>query len=164
MSTSIATGVFLGTLGSVCINAGQNLQSLGMSQLAERDEEMISATTAPSTQELRGVAFNSSPATGAEPLGSCQSITWVVGTAVFASGSLLNFAAFAFAPQSMLASLEGVQFVSNVILGKLLLGKVVTPMMYAGTAVVVAGVLLTVLSASKVHATNILFTSNLTSS
>jgi len=148
----------------VCINAGQNLQSLGMSQLAERDEEMISATTAPSTQELRGVAFNSSPATGAEPLGSCQSITWVVGTAVFASGSLLNFAAFAFAPQSMLASLEGVQFVSNVILGKLLLGKVVTPMMYAGTAVVVAGVLLTVLSASKVHATNILFTSNLTSS
>ena len=33
----------------------------------------------------------------------------VVGTTVFIVGSLLNFTAFAFAPQSVLASLEGIQ-------------------------------------------------------
>ena len=47
-----------------------------------------------------------------------QSVTWIVGTVVFVSGSLLNFCSYAFAAQSMLASLESVQFVTNLIFGK----------------------------------------------
>ena len=34
------------------------------------------------------------------------------------AGSLVNFASFGFAPQSLLASLGSVQFISNVIFGK----------------------------------------------
>ena len=81
---------------------------------------------------------------------SCESPVWVVGTVIFISGSLLNFAAFAFAPQSILASLEGIQFVTNVLFGQFVLGSTITPLMYAGTCVTIAGVLITVLSASVV--------------
>ena len=50
-----------------------------------------------------------------------QSITWVIGTVVFVSGSLLNFASYAYAAQSMLASLESIQFVTNLIFGRFML-------------------------------------------
>jgi hypothetical protein len=69
---------------------------------------------------------------------------------VFVTGSLLNFAAFAFAPQSILASLEGIQFVTNVAFGKCVQGKHISKSMYAGTVVTIIGVVLTVLSASVV--------------
>lgn len=54
-------------------------------------------------------------------------------------GSILNFVSFAFAPQSLLAALGSVQFVANVIFGKLLLD--ITPSFLIGfsTAVIVAG-------------------------
>ena len=46
-----------------------------------------------------------------------------MGTGVFVLGSLLNFASYGFAAQSLLASLEAVQFVTNVAFGRLALGK-----------------------------------------
>jgi len=42
---------------------------------------------------------------------TCESPVWIVGTVIFISGSILNFVAFAFAPQSILASLEGIQVI-----------------------------------------------------
>jgi hypothetical protein len=45
-------------------------------------------------------------------------------------GSAINFVAFAFAPQSTLASLEGVQFVSNVLFSRIFLKKHVSKKMY----------------------------------
>jgi uncharacterized membrane protein len=68
-----------------------------------------------------------------------DSITWIVGTIIFVSGSLLNFASYAFAAQSMLASLESVQFVTNLVLGKLLLKAKITETMLAGTILTVTG-------------------------
>ena len=44
------------------------------------------------------------------------------GTSVFLSGSLLNFWSYGFAPQSVLAALESVQFVTNILFGKFMLG------------------------------------------
>lgn len=38
-----------------------------------------------------------------------KSTTWRIGTTIFVSGALLNFASYAFAAQSMLASLESIQ-------------------------------------------------------
>ena len=58
---------------------------------------------------------------------------------MFVSGSLLNFASYAFAPQSMLASLESVQFVTNILFGKFMLKAKVTSKMYIGTGVTVLG-------------------------
>jgi hypothetical protein len=46
----------------------------------------------------------------------------VFGTSVFLSGSLLNFWSYGFAPQSVLAALESIQFVTNILFGKFMLG------------------------------------------
>lgn len=43
---------------------------------------------------------------------------WYIGAFLLVAGSLVNFASFGFAPQSLLASLGSVQFISNVIFGK----------------------------------------------
>lgn len=43
---------------------------------------------------------------------------WYCGAMLLVLGSLVNFASFGFAPQSLLASLGSVQFVSNVVFGK----------------------------------------------
>lgn len=43
---------------------------------------------------------------------------WYCGATLLGIGSLVNFASFGFAPQSLLASLGSVQFVSNVVFGK----------------------------------------------
>ena len=51
------------------------------------------------------------------------------------SSSVLSFFSFA---------LSFSQFVTNVLFGKLVLGKEVTNLMYGGTAVIVLGVVLTV--------------------
>jgi len=78
-----------------------------------------------------------------------QSVTWVVGTIIFVSGSLLNFASYAFAAQSMLASLESIQFVTNLIFGKFMLGATVTQTMLAGTCLIVTGTVMAVQFSSK---------------
>ena len=49
-----------------------------------------------------------------------------------------------------MSSLLRVQFVTNVLFGKLMLGKEISNSMWAGTAVTIVGVVLTVLSASVV--------------
>ena len=43
---------------------------------------------------------------------------FVIGTVIFISTSILNFAAFSLAPASLLAPLESLQFVTNLIFGK----------------------------------------------
>lgn len=82
-------GIIVGVAGSVAINMGNNLQSLGMQQLEEeswRNGEEGPVSRPPS-----------------------DSKTWVIGTVVFVSGSLLNFGSYSLAPQSLLASLEAIQ-------------------------------------------------------
>jgi hypothetical protein len=48
----------------------------------------------------------------------------------FFSGTIFNFLSYGFAPQSLLASLESVQFVTNMIFGHYLLGERITRSMY----------------------------------
>jgi hypothetical protein len=78
-----------------------------------------------------------------------QSLTYNIGTFIFVAGSLLNFASFAFAAQSMLASLESIQFVTNLLFGKFLLGAHVTQTMMAGTCLTVTGTIVAVQFSSK---------------
>jgi hypothetical protein len=152
---STALGIVLGALGSVAINTGNNLQSLGMAQLEAQAADAKAAAAAAAGDDYRGqttplgdgqeeaagdceagTVVVSQPAGRAkegegkgsgeekeEELDTCKSPVWVVGTVVFITGSLLNFVAFAFAPQSILASLEGIQFVTNVLFGKFVLGS-----------------------------------------
>ena len=50
----------------------------------------------------------------------------MIGTCIFISGSLTNFASYPFAPASILAALEAIQFVTNVFFGYFVMEKHVT--------------------------------------
>ena len=158
-------GVTLGLLGSVAINTGNNIQSLGLKALQSQEKvEPEPTAIVKRTSSLpslpwqspcrgRGSILKSNSVPWLSPTrpkthpveneeefvvvkvgrkSPFQSVTWVIGTIIFVSGSLLNFVAFAYAAQSMLASLESVQFVTNLLFGKFLLGAHVTQTMLAG--------------------------------
>ena len=70
---------------------------------------------------------------------------WLVGTIIFVLGSLFTFAAFGFAAQSLLASLESVQFISNVIFAKTVHKHVITRRMLVSTLSILCGNVLVVI-------------------
>mmetsp|Transcript_4772 Transcript_4772/g.10253 ORF Transcript_4772/g.10253 Transcript_4772/m.10253 type:complete len:583 (+) Transcript_4772:116-1864(+) len=158
-------GVTLGLLGSIAINTGNNIQSLGLKSI--REKVVPSEKDSPSRKTSKRYSLSllsptksqiapsyedegSAPHVGdvgdRSPIGS---IIWLLGTFIFVSGSLLNFASYAFAAQSMLASLESVQFVTNLLFGKFLLGAQVTRAMFGGTFLTVVGTVLAVQFSSK---------------
>lgn len=121
----VAFGIFLGLAGSLFINTGNNLQSLGMHQAdIDRGQDEDEADL-------------------------CKNKTWLIGTVVFVAGALLNFASYGFAPQSTLASLESIQFVSNLFFGWYLLEKTISQKMMFGTSLTVGGTVLAVVFSSK---------------
>ena len=79
-------GVSMGVCGSIGINIGQNLQAAGIQSLDMEDR------TKPH-----------------------KSRTWIIGTTIFVVFSLINFAALALAPASVLTPLESIQFVTNAL-------------------------------------------------
>jgi len=133
-------GLILGLLGSLGINIGNNVQALALSNME------IKLAGKLSDQEDEKVDLKLSP---------CKNFMWVCGTTVFVLGSVINFVAFAYAPQSMLASLEGVQFVSNVLFSRFVRKAHVPTRGYVGTVLIVCGTILIVLGSEK---NGILFT------
>jgi len=125
----VAFGILLGLGGSLFINTGNNLQSLGM-------------------HEAQGAQVDGGGDELEQP-NLCKNKTWVIGTVIFVSGALLNFASYGFAPQSTLASLESIQFVSNLFFGWWLLEKEISQRMMFGTALTVGGTVLAVVFSSK---------------
>lgn len=117
-SSSTMIGVLMGLTASVGINAGQNLQALGLSV----------------SEEVRAKPYLSK--------------MWRVGMAVFITGSFLNFAAFSFAASSILVPLEAVQFVTNVVFNKFVNKKVIPTRMLVGVFLAVSGVALSVVFGS----------------
>ena len=157
-------GVTLGLLGSIAINTGNNIQSLGLknAQVNEKVAPDVEPTS-PDAQKKQSIPWLSPKGVKTAPYdnddefsvvtvakqGPLVSPTWIVGTVIFVSGSLLNFASYAFAAQSMLASLESVQFVTNLLFGKFMLGARVTQTMMAGTLLTVTGTIMAVQFSSK---------------
>lgn len=135
MSTT-AVGIVLGLVGSIAINVGNNLQSRGMYELEHHNRSSNIKDRQSSLWD--GIQED-----------ACQSTKWVVGTFVFITGALVNFASYGFAPQSTLATLESIQFVSNLFLGKILQEKKIERRMYFGTFVTVVGTILAVSCSSK---------------
>ena len=187
ISVKTILGIVLGLLGSICINTGQrrarssplflpadrltsrdvsgvrtflrscvgnNIQSYGLHKLEAAElKKKLDA----------GEKTNAHEHPKVEP---CQSKIWIMGTCIFVSGSLLNFASYAFAAQSLLASLEAIQvrpcsrrprsaprgrpslpspqFVSNTVFGKFVHKAVITTRMYLGTTLIVVGTLVVV--------------------
>ena len=67
-----------------------------------------------------------------------------VGTICFVSASLINFLAFAFAPASILAPLESLQFVSNLLFAKFVNKVALTSRMIWGCCGVIFGLALAI--------------------
>ncbi len=158
-------GVTLGLLGSIAINTGNNIQSLGLKSIREKvvpsENDSQPRTTSkrhslnllsPTKSQIAPSYEDERSASQVVDIGDrspIKSIIWILGTFIFVSGSLLNFASYAFAAQSMLASLESVQFVTNLLFGKFLLGAQVTRAMFGGTFLTVVGTVLAVQFSSK---------------
>lgn len=118
---SPAIGIILGLFASISINAGNNLQSLGM-----RESKKLGEDSKPRNSKY-----------------------WVLGTVIFVLGGLTNFASYGFAPQTTLASLESIQFVTNLFFNKYLLDQEITHKMMLGTAFTVCGTVMAVMFSSK---------------
>ena len=67
-----------------------------------------------------------------------------LGTAMFALSSIINFAAFPFAPAAVLAPLESIQFVSNLLFARFVNKREITAKMYIGSSLIIGGTVLTV--------------------
>lgn len=128
-------GVILCVTGSIMLNCGNNLQSLGLQGKPIKVDN-------PHEPEKEGSSPEDSRT---EP----NKAIWRVGTALFFTGSVFTFASFGFAPQSMVASLEAVQFVSNVIFGKCVLGAEVTKKVLCGSLLIVGGCILAVANSNS---------------
>ena len=111
----VPLGILMGIAGSVGINVGQNLQAGGLAALPEEQR--------------------SNP---------CRSRIWIVGQAVFIAFSLLNFAALALAPSSVLMPLESIQFITNIVYNRFVNHKLVTRLMLAGVISTLVGTVLSV--------------------
>lgn len=64
---------------------------------------------------------------------------WRIGAALFALGSIINFLSLGMAAQTLLAILGGVQFVSNIFFGRLILHEKVTFAAVIGTIFIIVG-------------------------
>lgn len=94
---SPAIGIILGVVGSIGINVGMNMQSLG-------------AISLPEGQQNR----------------PWKSKMWLLGLFTFLACTVANFVAFMFAAASILVPLESIQLVSNVIFNRVV-NKVEVP-------------------------------------
>lgn len=69
----------------------------------------------------------------------------IVGFSLFFLGSVVNFGSFAFAAQSLLASLGGVQFICNCFFGHFILGETITIKHIFATMLLTLGVIIAVI-------------------
>ena len=85
-----------------------------------------------------------------EKIEPSESRVWKIGTVIFVSGSLLNFTSYGFAAQQLLASLEAIQFVSNVVFQRFILGRRdISNKIYAGSVLTLVGCATAVSFSSK---------------
>ena len=128
--------------------AGNNYQAKGLADLhhltIEKELDEADPTDAKKHEEIID-KINSEEM----EVDGLASRTWVIGTVVFVSGSLLNFASYGFAAQSLLACLEAIQFVTNILFSKFLLGVDVSPKQWTGTAIITLTVLVCIWFAGK---------------
>lgn len=69
---------------------------------------------------------------------------WLVGTCFFFSGTIAVFISYSFAPQSLIAPLGSVQFVSNIFFAKWIHKSPITRRMLVATSVILIGIALVV--------------------
>jgi len=115
--------VLLNVTGSVVLNLGTNVMKLAHNIRQHRDEQLKESNASQDNEKVR----------------SPRPKVWYFGIIFFIVGSLVTFSSFGFAPQSLLAALGSVQFVSNVIFGSVILKEKVTRRIILGTTLILSG-------------------------
>lgn len=139
-----AIGVALAALAAVVSNVGLNLQKWQHNRLSAEHERLVSE----SRSSAKG---SSSPSSGGEDAlpppakpGYASERVWQLGLFLIALGSLFDFAALAFAAQSVVAPLGSLTLVSNVVVAPWLLGERRTRKDVVATAFIVCGAAMSV--------------------
>ena len=140
---SFVYGVILVIVGAVGGNLGNNLVSLGHKESFQKEKACSKKVANLSVGDETLNETEKSVKVDEEEDKSC--ISWTnIGRLVFVLGSLFNFAGFAFGAQSLLSSLESVEFVSNVVFVHYVHHEPVTLRMTLATLAIVAGNVLVV--------------------
>lgn len=129
-------GVTMNLLGSIILNVGTNFMKFGF--IIKKQLEA------------------SEPGPGADTVGLLDKKVptprvWYIGVALMVLGGITVFASLGFAPQSLLAPLGSIQFVSNVFLGRFLLKERVTMRVVVATALLMLGSALSVAFGDHEH-------------
>jgi uncharacterized membrane protein len=111
----VILGIVIHVVGSVGINIGQNIQAMALDALGDQQHK------------------------------PWKSKLWVIGMVTFGVSSIVTFGALALASASILVPLESVQFVVNIAFNKIIRKKSITPKMYAGVVMIMAGIALFVI-------------------
>ncbi len=134
-------GAILVLFGTVGQNLGNNIVSVAH-QAGHREEDALESN-------LKSIV--ESEETEKDENNAGEEKTWVerhlwaIGTFIFVSGSLCNFVSFGYAAQSLLASLQSVQFLSNMLFAKVVHKETLTWTMIGATFVIICGNVLVVL-------------------
>ena len=151
----IGCGIFLGTLGSVLINLGNNMQALAMhraNSIKAKARWAALADRLPIVGKDGQITSVADAAMAATPLYNDETLAtlrrWrrvkAIGTFIFLFGSIVNFVAFAFAAASVLAPLEAVQFITNLVFGKCVHGHKISRKMKIGSVLTAIGTIIAV--------------------
>jgi hypothetical protein len=157
-------GIILIIAGSLGNNLGNNLVSLDHAQKREDCKKKKRKTRLDSTDyndcEQAETDRNENSEIGSpkkEDETAPRKSYRVIGTVIFIFGNLFTFGSFGFGAQSLLASLESIQFVSNLFFAKYVHKETCTRrMMVATLSIIVGNVLVVIFS---VHQAKV-FTSN----
>lgn len=158
MASSEYLGVALVLIGSVGNNLGNNLVSMG--HRVEHVKETKPSSVLPATQNndmsltTDGTQSNIPGGNGPDEEEEEEEeedpgcISWrTLGVIVFVLGNIINFGSFAFGSQAVVASLDSIQFVSNVAFAKFIHKEVITWRICIATTSIVVGNLMVVLFA-----------------
>ncbi len=148
-------GVVLVLAGSIGQNLGNNLMSLGHEQQRQLDSVKKVTEKADSEENKDNDATIAARADIESGVAKAEGekmedkeeekgTWWFIGTVCFVVGSLSTFVAFGFGAQSLLAALESIQFVTNVIFAKTVHNEAVTVRMLLSTTAIVLGCVLVV--------------------
>lgn len=166
-------GVLINILGSLSINLGNNLQSSGhRAHKKNTEHEIVSEKEIKIVEESNEGGYYVKEETDfiwalldcsggqsgralikklphIEPLphkvkSSKTCNNWLIGTCFFLLGTIAVFVSYSFAPQSLIAPLGSVQFVSNIFFARWIHGAKITRRMLVATSVILVGISLVV--------------------
>ncbi|GMI04960.1 hypothetical protein TrRE_jg4548, partial [Triparma retinervis] len=151
-------GVLMNVVGQICINLGTNVMKFGhalqdVPSHVDGKGGFDDMKLESGGQRLSADDYDFDPEDEDEGLNPTEEGSrfkgkskWVkrVGAFLFMIGGVLNFVSFSYAAQSLLASLGSVQFVSNVVFGKFVLGEKVFCRTWLATLVICMGNILIV--------------------